>query len=232
MNSIDLKNRVLGAGHRIMTVVGAVAGFLVALGQYLELVPEEFRSSKWYAVAAALVALGAALRLPGQAAKDAAKIAGAAVLLFFAAPAFGQDVDPTTSTVDGATVAAAVAEMDFRGGYQLDFIRGKPWLLPAVAISPFAISLRDGKWSSGLVVGAGYQLMWNPNDPDFRSWGFAGYANMRSTADGPKPLVSLLAVKGKLGAGLGYQFGGGIASFRDAAMILISVGTNFGAATK
>lgn len=67
---MDLKNRVLGAGHRIFTVIGGVAGFLVAVGQYMSYIPEPYRSSKWYAVAAAIVALGAAIKMPGQDAKN------------------------------------------------------------------------------------------------------------------------------------------------------------------
>jgi hypothetical protein len=84
-DKITIKERIFGAGHRVVTLLGVLAGGVVALGQYLDYVPAEYRTSKWYAVAAALVALGAALKMPGQPPKvPIALLLGG---LLFAAPA-------------------------------------------------------------------------------------------------------------------------------------------------
>jgi opacity protein-like surface antigen len=155
---------------------------------------------------------------------------GLALAFVAFAPRPARAADATAGTVDGAGIADAVAQAapDLRGGLVLSWLPGSPSLAPAVAISPFAVSLKDGSWSSGLTVGAGYQLLWNATAPTAR--GIAAYANMRSTSDGPRPLVSVLGVfTPYLGAGIGYQVGGGLASFRDSAVLLLSVGTNFGA---
>lgn len=57
--SISLKDRVFGAGHRVYTVLGVVAGVLVAAAQYLDYIPEEWRGNKFYVIATGLVAAGA-----------------------------------------------------------------------------------------------------------------------------------------------------------------------------
>jgi hypothetical protein len=151
------------------------------------------------------------------------------ITLLGAFPVFAEEVDPTAGTVDGATVAdqTAQAAPDFRFGLTLP-LPGSPVLVPAVAITPFAVSLRDGSVTTGFTVGAGYELLWRATTPTAR--GVAGYLNMRQTADGARPLVSVLGIfTPYLGAGIGYQVGGGVSSFRDAAVLLVSVGTNLGA---
>ncbi len=105
-------------------------------------------------------------------------------------------------------------------------LRGNPVLVPAVAITPFVLSLRDGTVTTGPTFGAGGELLWQATRP--AAYGVAAYANLRPTASGMKPLVSLLGVfTPYLGAGFGYQFGG-IAPFRDSLTVLVSVGTNLG----
>jgi hypothetical protein len=89
--NLDLKNRAVGVGHRIMTGVGVVAGLLISLGEYLQYIPVEYRSSKWYLVAAALVALGTALKLPGKKDLPAAPAALVLGLLLFAGAARADD---------------------------------------------------------------------------------------------------------------------------------------------
>jgi hypothetical protein len=60
--AIDLKHRAWGTlWNKIFTVLGGLTGFAAAAGQYLDMIPEQYRSQKWYGVAAALVALGLAL---------------------------------------------------------------------------------------------------------------------------------------------------------------------------
>lgn len=149
----------------------------------------------------------------------------AVLLVLVPARAVAQMKDTTDP---GAAMADRIAQAapDLRLSLVMP-LPGKPVLMPAVAITPFALSLKDGKFTSGLTIGAGYQLLWNPETPTAR--GIAVYGLMRSTADGARPLVSVLGVfTPYLGVGLGYQFGGGLSSFRDAAVALISVGTNLG----
>lgn len=252
--NLDLKNRLFGAGNRILTAVGAVAGFLVAMGQYLDLVPPEFRTSKLYVVAAALVALGAALRMPSKK-EDAAKVATGLALflaLGFTAPAFAHGpytpeeeatlnadiakleaqyaaLDPTTGTVDGATVASAVAENapDPRWSFHL----GKITVSPSASFSPTVLSLKDFSISIGPNVGAGLDWVWT------NGYGAATHVTLRETSVGMKPLGSLYGIfpflaQYKIRPGVSYQIGGGSESWKDAFIVGVSLSDNFGFAAR
>jgi len=216
---------ILGPSWRT-SLLGYFGAALVEVASYLDALPNSTWKG-WHIVAIFMLAFG-------RVAKDAA-VSGAAkvvlaILLCTGLPALAQ-VDSTAGTVDGAGEAAAVANQApdaFRFSTVLP-LPGRPTLLPAVAITPFAVSLKDGALTTGLTVGAGYEILWNPTKAT--AFGVAAYASMRSTTDGPKPLVSVLGVfTPYLGLGVGYQMGGGATSFRDAAVVLISVGINLGAA--
>jgi hypothetical protein len=227
---------LLGPSWR-SSLIMLLAGVSTEGAVYLDALPNSTWPG-WHFVALLLYAFGRVLKdsvvtggvVPATR-EAAARVTKTLVMIFAllcAAPAFAQDVDPTTSTVDGATAADEVANTPatFRFSLTLPFL-GKPVLVPAVAITPFAMSLRDGTVTTGLTIGAGYELLWHPATPAAR--GVAVYANMRSTADGPRPLVSVLGILTPyLGAGVGYQIGGGASAFRDAAVLLLSVGTNLG----
>lgn len=231
---------LLGPSWRT-SLIALTASGLLELGVGLDAVP--FSTWKgWHVVALVLIALGRAMKdsvatggsapATREAASRIAKTLMLALAIFGAVPVFAEDppADPTAANSDpGAVLADATAQAapDFRLGAVLAFLPGKPALVPAVAITPLAISLRDGSVTTGVTVGAGYELLWNASAPTAR--GVAVYANMRSTADGPKPLVSVLGVfTPYVGLGLGYQIGGGATPFRDAAVVLASFGTNLG----
>lgn len=227
--ALDIKDRALGVGNRILTALGVVAGALVSAGQYLELIPPEYRTSKWYAVAAALVALGTALKLPG---KKIVSAGTAALLLVFAMPAFGQ-VDPTAGTVDGAGMADAVAQSapDPRWSITL----GPVNLAPSVSFSPTVISLKDFSLSVGPNVGAGVDIVAVRG----AALGYGGslHATLRETSSGNKPLASLYAIlpflaQYKVRPGISYQFSGGAAAFKDALIFGFAISDNFGYAAK
>jgi hypothetical protein len=239
---------VFGASWRT-SLIGYLGAALLELGIALDALPAGAWPG-WHFVALFLVAIARAMKdgaVTGGSVPvtPEAKIRmtwptsgpgrGATLLVLLAclaaAPAFAQDVDPTAANSDpGAVIADQVANgaPDFRFGTVLP-LPGRPVLIPAVAITPFALSLRNGAITTGLTVGGGYELLWHATEASAR--GVAVYANIRSTSDGPRPLVSVLGILTPyLGAGIGYQIGGGAASFRDAAVLLVSVGTNLGLA--
>lgn len=142
---MDLKNRLFGAGHIIFTAIGAAAGFLVSLGQYLALIPPEYRSNKWYGVAAALVALGAAIKMPSKG--DPAALPPKALLallvggaLLAAAPARADDPVPP-----GLIPSAGICNT-----------KGSVCVSPAFAVVPYAIDLRSGNVSRDIAFAFGY----------------------------------------------------------------------------
>jgi len=125
-----------------MTGVGVAAGLLISLGEYLQYIPPEYRSSKWYLVAAALAALGAALKLPGKKAAPAALALG---LLLVAVPAKAADalvpaggvcfnaknticfrpVLGVSGAIYDFTARTVAHDMQIGGGYELTIIPEK-----------------------------------------------------------------------------------------------------------
>jgi hypothetical protein len=146
-------------------------------------------------------------------------------LLIFAAPTFAQDVDPTTSTVDAAGTADAVAQAapDLRWSFKL----GRLTFAPSASFAPAVLSLKDWSVSIGPNVGAGIDMTWPSG------YGLAGHATLRETADGTRPLASLYGIvpflqRYGLRPGISYQFGGGAAPWRDSLILGLAGASNFG----
>jgi hypothetical protein len=99
---------------------------------------------------------------------------------------------------------------------------------PALTLTPVGISLKDGSLTSGVILGACGRIERNPTGVVNR-YGLQGCVAMRSTAEGAKPVVSLLATwTDYLAVGVGYQVGGGSRSFKDTAQLLIGTGASLG----
>lgn len=203
MTVADLKNRVWGVGNKVFTVLGAAAGLLVAAGEYLDIIPPEYRSNKWYAVAAGLVAAGAWFRrtFPGE--KPATPPVAPVVLAFllgsllFAPPAQAEEPDlrPATLCAIGSTNAWCFG------------------ILPTV--TAFGVDVRHGKVVGNFQAGASVAATWHPGKLESLTfgghWGF-GTANdglpttfnLGATASCLKGYLTLIADWQAIGAEHGF----------------------------
>lgn len=100
---------------------------------------------------------------------------------------------------------------------------------PSVAVNLVGISLKDGTATTGLNLGIGYGVTFAAK----QWWQYGATANiaLRGTAGGEKPLLSLVGTFAEyVRLGLAYQIGGGSAPFKDAAMVVVGLGADFGQA--
>ena len=156
LEKLDLKNRILGTGHRIFTVLGLLAGAVVAFGQYLDVIPEQYRSQKWYIVAVGLVAAGAWWR------KNIAPAALALLLLCIALPA---RADWGVICLSEACRAKDAAKhlMTFQGPGPGDTaLSSTVWAGPGISLMPFVYNGATNKWQNPLQAAVSYGLWWAP----------------------------------------------------------------------
>lgn len=212
-----MKERIFGIGHRILTALGAVAGALVFLGQYLDYIPAEYRSSKWYAVAVALVALGAALKMPAKppaiaVVPDPPKGFAHPALLLALAVALGM-----------FAFSARAEEPKFGG-----CLTSHPGtcFAPSVSVNVIAIRVNDGSVTSTFDPGIGYGASvfsdkWHKLGLS-ATFSFPTYAAGRRIQ--PAAIFSF-AEYGRFGVACPMWVAGG---FRENAQILLGFGSDFG----
>ena len=200
MTFSDLKDRVTGVGNRVFTVIGIVAGALVAASQYLDLIPQEWRSSRWYLLAVGLGLAGAWWRknMPSGAPP-------AAMLLLACALAL-----PWSARADEAT-------RPFGGCNSL----GTICYGPTMAISLVGMDMSTGKFTAGVIPGAGYGITFFADKP--YQLGLGGYAAIQTGPDTTSGLFSgIVSFANYLRVGVGWQ----VLGATHSSLLLLGLGTD------
>ncbi len=138
-----LMDRIWGVGGKLATILGVVAGALVELAPYVDLLPKD---SRIHYVAAGLVAFGLWYRkIPGTSSAPSVTpfVLLAAGSLLLAAPAHAQEAQPGGLLPSAGACTAS----------------GSACLQPAVTVVPYLIDFRSGNVSRDIAFGVGYAIV-------------------------------------------------------------------------